>query len=89
MTAYLWHSVVTHYLSLHYSPEPNLQQMRPVSGEAQTRKEPEYEEINDFQKTNEGSISGNMSESSLYVNLNENGKPGFSNRPRVPTPPRV
>ncbi len=30
-----------------------------------------------------------MSESSLYVNLNENGKPGFSNRPRVPTPPRV
>uniref|UniRef100_A0A673L7R4 Ig-like domain-containing protein n=1 Tax=Sinocyclocheilus rhinocerous TaxID=307959 RepID=A0A673L7R4_9TELE len=50
----------------------------------------DYEEINDFQKTNgEGSISGNTSESSLYVNLYENVKNGFSNRQRAPTPPQV
>lgn len=30
-----------------------------------------------------------MSESSLYVNLHENGKHGFSNRPRAPPPPQV
>ncbi|RXN02421.1 carcinoembryonic antigen-related cell adhesion molecule 20-like [Labeo rohita] len=35
--------------------------------------ENDYEEVNDFQRTNgEGSNSGNMSESSLYVNLYEN-----------------
>ncbi|KAF4103331.1 hypothetical protein G5714_016214 [Onychostoma macrolepis] len=73
------------YLNKTKIPEQNLQQIRPASGAAQTRQEPEYEEINDFQKTNgEGT-----SESSLYVNLCENGNHGFSNRPRAPPPPQV
>ncbi|XP_073703566.1 cell adhesion molecule CEACAM20-like isoform X2 [Garra rufa] len=77
------------YLTITKIPKLNLRQKRPASG-AQQGQESVYEEINDFQRTNgEGSVSGNMSESSLYVNLYENVRHGVSNRPRAPTPPQV
>ncbi|XP_073703567.1 cell adhesion molecule CEACAM1-like isoform X3 [Garra rufa] len=78
------------YLTITKIPKLNLRQKRPASGAAQQGQESVYEEINDFQRTNgEGSVSGNMSESSLYVNLYENVRHGVSNRPRAPTPPQV
>ncbi|XP_073703564.1 cell adhesion molecule CEACAM20-like [Garra rufa] len=78
------------YLTINKIPELNLRQKRPASGAAQQGQESVYEEVNNFQRTNgEGSVLGNMSESSLYVNLYENVRHGVSNRPRAPTPPQV